>query len=33
MIWFTIGGFRDLKEMFRRLRAARAEETDDGRVS
>ena len=33
MIWFTIGGFRDLKEMFRRLREARAREDDDGRVS
>jgi len=33
MIWFSIGGFRDLREMFRRLRALKVEETDDGRVS
>ncbi|MBC8329921.1 MAG: sodium:solute symporter, partial [Planctomycetes bacterium] len=32
MIWFTIGGFRDLKEMFRLLRERRADERDDGRV-
>ncbi len=32
MIWFTIGGFMNLRDMFRRLRAHRADELDDGRV-
>ena len=31
-IWFTIGGFRDLLRMFRRLRSYVADEHDDGRV-
>jgi len=30
--WFTIGGFRDLRDLFRLLRARRADATDDGRV-
>jgi SSS family solute:Na+ symporter len=30
--WFTIGGFRDLREMFRLMRSRRADATDDGRV-
>ncbi|MBK8979435.1 MAG: sodium:solute symporter [Planctomycetes bacterium] len=30
--WFSIGGFRDLRAMFRRLREIRADERDDGRV-
>ncbi len=32
MVWFGIGGFRDLREMFRLLRERRADEHDDGRV-
>ncbi len=32
MIWFTIGGFRDLRTMFRLLRERQADEHDDGRV-
>ena len=31
-LWFTIGGFRDLLRMFRRLRTYIADEQDDGRV-
>jgi SSS family solute:Na+ symporter len=31
--WFTIGGIRDLREMFRLLRIRRAAATDDGRVA
>jgi hypothetical protein len=31
-IWFTIGGFRDLARMFRRLRTYVADDHDDGRV-
>ena len=31
-LWFTIGGFRDLIRMFRRLRSYVADEQDDGRV-
>lgn len=31
-VWFTIGGFRDLRRMYRRLAAFVADETDDGRV-
>ncbi|HVP13636.1 MAG TPA: sodium:solute symporter [Phycisphaerae bacterium] len=30
--WFTIGGIRDLRELFRLLRLRRAAPTDDGRV-
>lgn len=30
--WFTIGGFRDLRRMFRRLRSHVDDEADDGRV-
>jgi solute:Na+ symporter, SSS family len=30
--WFTIGGIRDLRELFRLLRIRRAAATDDGRV-
>ena len=32
LVWFTIGGFRDLFRMFRRLKTYQADETDDGRV-
>ena len=32
LVWFTIGGFRDLFEMFRRLKTYQADERDDGRV-
>jgi SSS family solute:Na+ symporter len=32
MVWFTIGGLRNLRDMFRRLRAARDDARDDGRV-
>jgi solute:Na+ symporter, SSS family len=32
MIWFTIGGARDLRDLFRGLREHRDDETDDGRV-
>jgi SSS family solute:Na+ symporter len=31
-IWFTIGGIRDLRDMFRRLRTYRENPLDDGRV-
>ena len=31
-IWFTIGGFRDLRRMFKRLREYVADDADDGRV-
>jgi SSS family solute:Na+ symporter len=31
-LWFTIGGIRDMKEMYRRLRIAVRDETDDGYV-
>ena len=31
-IWFTIGGFRDLRRMYKRLASFVADETDDGRV-
>lgn len=30
--WFTIGGFRDLRDLFRLMRSRRADATDDGRV-
>ncbi len=32
MTWFTIGGFRDLRELFRRLESYRTREEDDGSV-
>ena len=32
LAWFTIGGFRDLFRMFRRLETYQADERDDGRV-
>ena len=32
MTWFTIGGFRDLRDMFRRLATVRAAAEDDGSV-
>jgi SSS family solute:Na+ symporter len=31
-IWFTIGGFKDLKEMIARLKALKRDESDDGRI-
>jgi SSS family solute:Na+ symporter len=31
-IWFTIGGFRDLRDLYRLLRLRRDNPTDDGRV-
>ena len=31
-LWFTIGGFRDLVRMFKRLRSMRPDAADDGRV-
>ena len=31
-VWFTIGGFRDLRRMFKRLREYVADDADDGRV-
>jgi SSS family solute:Na+ symporter len=32
-IWFIIGGFRDLRRMFKRLEAYVPDEDDDGRVT
>ena len=32
IVWFTIGGFRDIRAMFRRLRVMRRDEADDGMV-
>lgn len=32
MTWFTIGGARDLRAMFRHLRTVQADEADDGRA-
>ena len=32
VLWFTIGGVMDLRAMFRRLRAYRADARDDGMV-
>ena len=32
VLWFTIGGLRDLRAMFRTLRVYRANQADDGRV-
>lgn len=31
-VWFTIGGIKDMKDMFKRLSAERIDEVDDGRV-
>ena len=31
-IWFTIGGLRDYRDMFRLLKIRKSDETDDGRV-
>jgi SSS family solute:Na+ symporter len=33
IVWFTIGGFSDLRSMFRRLRTMRRDEADDGFVA
>jgi hypothetical protein len=32
IVWFTIGGFRDLRRLFRRLRLRETDIRDDGRV-
>jgi len=32
-IWFTIGGIKDMRYLFRRLRSARIDTDDDGRVT
>ncbi len=32
-VWFTVGGFRDLGDLLRSLRAARSDSTDNGTVS
>ena len=32
-VWFTIGGFRDLRRMFDRLRNYVPDEADDGHVT
>ena len=31
-IWFTIGGYQDIRALFNNLRNARRDPTDDGRV-
>ena len=31
-VWFTIGGLHDMKDMFRRLRTAERDDSDDGTV-
>jgi SSS family solute:Na+ symporter len=31
-IWFTVGGLRDLRDMFRTLRTAKRVDADDGTV-
>lgn len=31
-IWFTLGGFRDMRDLFRRLRVAKVNHLDDGTV-
>ena len=33
IFWFTIGGFRDLKRMFTRLRTMKRDDSDDGSVA
>ena len=33
VVWFTIGGLRDLRQMLRRLETAQRDEMDDGTVS
>jgi len=30
IVWFTIGGFKDLKAMLNRLRSASRDDSDDG---
>ena len=32
LVWFTIGGVRDLRQMFRRMRDLRDDESDDGQL-
>ena len=32
IVWFTIGGLRDVGAMFRKLRIMRRDEADDGMV-
>jgi hypothetical protein len=32
-VWFTIGGFFDLRRLYQGLRARHADATDDGRVA
>ena len=32
VVWFTIGGVRDMRDMFRRLRTAERDDSDDGTV-
>jgi len=32
VVWFTIGGIRDIRHMLKRLAVARRDETDDGWV-
>ena len=32
IVWFAIGGFNDLKVMFRRLNSMKRDDTDDGFV-
>jgi SSS family solute:Na+ symporter len=32
-LWFTIGGVRDLRDLYHRLRLRRDQQTDDGRVA
>ena len=32
VVWFTIGGVRDLRDMFRRLDVMERDDTDDGLV-
>jgi SSS family solute:Na+ symporter len=32
IVWFTIGGFRDISAMLRKLRVMRRDEADDGMV-
>jgi hypothetical protein len=32
LVWFALGGFRDIAAMLRRLRVMQRDETDDGMV-
>ena len=32
VIWFTLGGLLDVRDLFRRLRSVRVDQADDGRV-